>query len=132
VNKVYVVTCGSYSDYHIVAIFETREAANEFAALYHESWNDPKEVSEFTLNQIARDAIRFVAYGHESDLDPDRLEFHHERMSTIEDELADPPRVNTSLNRKANIHGYGRTPDEARKSATDVWMRWKAEKAGIA
>lgn len=33
-NKVYVVTAGCYSDYHIVAVFSTKEKAEEYIA-YH-------------------------------------------------------------------------------------------------
>jgi len=41
-NKVYVVTAGCYSDYHIVAVFSTKEKAEEYIA-YHGTNNTLEE-----------------------------------------------------------------------------------------
>ena len=35
-KKVYIVTAGNYSDYHIVAVFSTRKKAEEFLKRYEE------------------------------------------------------------------------------------------------
>jgi hypothetical protein len=135
VNKVYVVTSGSYSDYHIVAVFSTREQAEEFAATYNRSY-DSNQVEEFVLNEVARDAIRFVAYAHPTRLSEDAdIEFHYEHMATSQEELDEPGGVADRRDAPSPnivVHGYGRSPEAARKSALDNWYRWKAEKAGVA
>jgi len=38
--KVYVLTAGDYSDYHIVGVFSTKEKAQEFKKLFPAEWND--------------------------------------------------------------------------------------------
>jgi hypothetical protein len=44
-TKVYVVTEGSYSEYHIISVFSTRELADKFAALYD------ADVEEYELDK---------------------------------------------------------------------------------
>lgn len=50
--KVYVVTEGEYSDYHIVGAFATREAAEKYCAVRHGSCSDlgdPINIEEYEL-----------------------------------------------------------------------------------
>ena len=133
-RKVYLVSSGRYSDYHIVACFDTREAADEFASLFHQDY-DANHVEEYILGGPARDAIRFVAYGAPSDLADGSLAFHHERMATLDEEASDPPGVvagqNAAGKKWINVHGYGRTADAARKSAIDAYYAWKAKNEGV-
>lgn len=52
VDKVFVVTEGEYSDYRILAVFRTKEEAEEFVRPVNnpdvECWDDP-EIEEYTL-----------------------------------------------------------------------------------
>lgn len=50
--KVFVVTVGTYSDYHIVRVFSEREYADAFAKLHNEldKWGDDARVEEFRLD----------------------------------------------------------------------------------
>jgi hypothetical protein len=48
-TKVYVLTTGSYSDYHIVATFSTRELAEEAKKL---CGNDDPEIQEYELDSL--------------------------------------------------------------------------------
>lgn len=54
-TKVYVLTSGSYSDYHIIGIFSTKERA-EFISKKLDSNN---EIEEYELDEIGKDN-RFV------------------------------------------------------------------------
>ena len=44
-KKVYVVTSGEYSDYHIVGIFDSREKAEEY--INHSTYSDLNDVEEY-------------------------------------------------------------------------------------
>lgn len=46
-ETIYVLTEGEYSDYHIVALFSSREKAEEACALYPDS-----EIEEYKLNSL--------------------------------------------------------------------------------
>jgi len=51
--KVYVVTAGAYSDYHIVGVYSKRDDAESVAAGMRESPYGPPEVEEWELNKAA-------------------------------------------------------------------------------
>lgn len=53
-KKVYVVTSGTYSDYHITAIFSTNKRAKEYVLLKNgsESYSDYR-VEVYTLDELA-------------------------------------------------------------------------------
>jgi hypothetical protein len=75
-TKVYAVTAGCYSDYHIEGIFSTRERAEKFHASVEDS---DKLIEEYTLDAridwVARDAwatTMYIADGRISE------PFHHQ------------------------------------------------------
>lgn len=46
--KIYAVTAGSYSDYHIVALTTNKERAEHIAKIYGKNrWHDTAEVEEY-------------------------------------------------------------------------------------
>jgi hypothetical protein len=47
-TTMYIVTQGSYSDYHICAVFDTRERAEQFVALYGP--DSDLDIEEYPLN----------------------------------------------------------------------------------
>jgi len=52
-KKVYVVTAGDYSDYHIKGIFDSREKAEEY--INHSTDSDLNEIEEYNLNELKPD-----------------------------------------------------------------------------
>lgn len=48
-KKVYVVTAGDYSDYHIVGIFDSREKAEEY--INYSTYSDLNDIEEYNLNE---------------------------------------------------------------------------------
>ena len=52
-KKVYVVTAGDYSDYHIEGIFDSREKAEEY--INHSADSDLNNVTEWVLNELKPD-----------------------------------------------------------------------------
>jgi len=49
-GKVYVVTAGKYSDYHILAIFSDRRKAEEYKIKYEEVVGEEAWIEEYVLN----------------------------------------------------------------------------------
>ncbi len=49
-KKVFIVTQGTYSDYHICAVFDSQELAETFIASFAPSIYGPMEVEEWGLN----------------------------------------------------------------------------------
>ena len=70
-STVYVVTAGSYSDYHIEAMFSTREAADAYAAWYNGPSAEDGDYDNATVEEYELDATSakatgaFVAWGNE-------------------------------------------------------------------
>ena len=50
-KTIYIVTQGSYSDYHIVSVFSTRELAEKFIELQPPPGYDEYEIEEYYLDQ---------------------------------------------------------------------------------
>ena len=59
-KTVYAVTAGSYSDYRIVALFSTKERAEEFIAAMTkpDGYNELNGIEEFELDPQTADMIR--------------------------------------------------------------------------
>ena len=62
--EIYVVTAGSYSDYHIQYVFTDKEKAQKYVDLHsNDSWDTPEieiyESIEEDLNEIKCVAIRY-------------------------------------------------------------------------
>lgn len=52
-KKVYVVTAGDYSDYHIKGIFDSREKAEEY--INHSASTKLNDIEEYNLNELKPD-----------------------------------------------------------------------------
>lgn len=50
--KCYLVSCGSYSDYGVVAVFLTREEADEYSRELIESRRRPGEIGEPVFHEV--------------------------------------------------------------------------------
>lgn len=66
--KVYVVTSGIYSDYHIVAVFDDKQKAEVFCAAYndnnmeHRTWDDPCYIEEYDTEENHAESNKPVNY----------------------------------------------------------------------
>jgi hypothetical protein len=126
---IYLVTSGEYSDYHVVAAFETRELAEEAARLFQvrDRWSDSVNVEEYPILTDAsmRDDLvsfrEYLSYHHRS---------HHEGAEPAFSGLEDQSEVVTQEHGR---YGYvtvrSMTPERAQKIAQD---RAAEEKARLA
>jgi hypothetical protein len=49
-GKVYVVTAGVYSDYHILAVFSNRESAEKYKEKYEKNVREDARIEEYMLD----------------------------------------------------------------------------------
>jgi hypothetical protein len=63
ISKLFVVTSGCYSDYHIVAIFSSREKAEEFAPAASVRGSDAA-IEEFILDETGGVSLQMIYETH--------------------------------------------------------------------
>lgn len=76
--KIYIVTKGDYSDYHIEAVFESKKKA-ELYVKYHSSWDEPRieewdtddESYDVSEQEYVRATTTFEVYETEKGFDRD-------------------------------------------------------------
>ena len=122
-DKVYVITKGDYSEYHICAVTLDERRATNLNRLF-----DGK-IEEWTLDEAVKDDRLFVVEFPEDAPPKVRLpEYDYEYML-----------YGGETNRVVDWYGdcdvvfvLARDEGHAMKIAQDVYARWKAEKEGIA
>lgn len=118
--KVYVVTQGSYSEYHICGVSLDREEAEKLAKICSES-DELAEVEEYDTNDNAK-AFRFKRF------------FHCERwMSEIEIDEVPPYSVKelNVVNEYDDIYVNADDEKMALKIAADIYAKHDAEIYGL-
>lgn len=133
-SKVYVVTAGTYSNYHVVCIFADKEKAKHYIELYNRnvcdrSWYDEYNLEEYDtmddLFTIEESGLMYayapgmIHYGPIGDVEPTT-------RSTYERVKATYPK-----NIFVFLTGDRAKEDVARAIAYDEEAKRKAEQAGI-
>lgn len=124
-KKVYVITKGAYSDYHICAVAATKEIAEKLQKIYSEdSWNDAI-IEEYDLNG-ARDDVR-VFYD---------VTFKDDRVSACFNEYGEKESIYFFKGNKWQsdcmiVCVKARDEDHAIKIAQDRRAEYLAKKEGI-
>lgn len=123
-RKVYVITQGSYSDYHICAVTLDKSRAENMKKLFDGRW-DYAQIEEYILDETKENGNLYY------------IEFPDDSEPTIHiDEYDGFGQIDSSpyvADWNSPIRIYVRTKDEAHamKIAQDEYARWKAEKEGI-
>lgn len=127
-NKVYLISDGSYSDYRIVAVCSTKELAEE-AKLCYATTN---AIEEMELDKIPPRYegmlgwfVRFRANGDINYVCQASLEHFKERITEFEDVDYSSSR---SLGKGLHVHLYAKDKDHATKSACDRRRQYLATK----
>lgn len=123
-GKVYIITKGEYSDYHICAVTMDKSRAEYLKRLMSSTWSEAS-IEEYVLNEVKESGDLYY------------VEFPEDSQPTIRIDEYD------------GFGGYGDTPcvedcfepvricvrskDEkhAMKIAQDEYAKWKAEKEGV-
>lgn len=135
-NKVYIVTSGTYSDYAIEEVFDNREDAEKYICLHdNESYLDMR-VEEYDIYKNAELKNVKVHYGIYFIMRENRINFF--------DIVCDNKPIETNINRSKHNYSksyYGTLPlsnrnifkdkDVVKKIVYDAVAKFKAEEAGI-
>jgi len=128
-SKVYVITSGCYSDYHIVRIFSTKELADQFCNKY--SRPDPWEeysIEEHTLDNSIPEQLTDTYV----QLKPDGSVMNTWTKQRFSDDPLPSRRITLYHNGAMSIHIAAQpNREKAIKAAQDLRAAYLAQEAGI-
>ena len=124
-SKVYVITKGSYSDYHICAVTMDKARAENLKKLFSDRY-DEATVEEYILNECKENGSMY--YVDFPDDEPQRI-----GLDEFAGAYVAPNMDRCVLDWYDPIRVYVRAKDEqhAIKIAQDEYAKWKAEKEGV-
>lgn len=126
----YAVTAGCYSDYHIIAITDNKERADNIAKIYSDDgWNSDTQVEEFFDSESKDEAFYDVWYETNGSYDVGLQElnknYKFDNINIIEEN------ANHDDWWKYRVLVMAKSKDHAIKIAQDLWAEHKAKKEGI-
>lgn len=130
--KVYVITKGKYSDYHVCGVATDKETAEKLRVLNTDKW-DEANVEEFDTDDGVKDLEKYVpAFLVHYDVEEDTA--FADRCHRRRDSL----RVISEINSYRGIcfeevveYREGMTPEKAMKIFFDDLAKYRAEKEGL-
>lgn len=123
----YAVTDGDYSDYHIIAITDNKERAENIKKLYSGKYSEPM-IEEFFDGEAKNEALYDVLYNTDGSYNVTLQTFDKEYSSDI-----NIIRENVPNNHwwKYSVLVMAKDENHAIKIAQDLWAEYKAKKEGI-
>lgn len=137
-EKIYLVVAGAYSDRHEVAVFKTREEAEDFVEVYNRG-------NTYTYGQAGVNEMVFgVRYDYKNEVMFDI--YFNSKSEIVDFDSLDLAYNDYLINSLPRVHKYDRCwgndvlyrvtvtaidPNHAKKIATDILSMWKAEKEEI-
>ena len=128
-EKIYVVTQGNYSDYHIVAVTLDKEIAEKIAAKFSNDWGecDVEEYGDAELMLKPAWTIRFDKAGNVCDTDECDSDYSYHRIGEVYE--------NKSIYYGGNYHISATVAaddlESAIKIAAEKRAKYLAEKLGL-
>lgn len=123
----YAVTAGDYSDYHIIAITDNKERAENIKKLYENDYYKPM-IEEFFDGEAKDEALYSVRYRTNGVYEASTQDFD---MCN----LADINVICEAINSDWLVYGVcvmAKDENHAIKIAQDLWAEYKAKKEGVA
>lgn len=128
----YAVTDGDYSDYHIIAITDNKERAENIKKIYHgDGWNAEPKIEEFVDSEVIEDAIWEVSARVDGSYRVYDTEFDKKNVNVIEEVF---PSISNNFGKageKYSVCVFAKDKPHAIKIAQDLWAEYKAKKEGI-
>lgn len=136
--KIYIITCGEYSDYSILAAFLDKTKAEAFAQKYNRGIDydpDKAEVEEYEEGvpfDFNTQDIYEVRFYYDKDKGPDVTKtelsdsFMYQNIPRVV-----MPRVNVYSSWAYLVTVAAKDEEHAFKIACDTLAKWKAEKEGL-
>lgn len=123
-HKIYIITKGNYSDYHICAVTMDKSRAEKLKRLFDGRWEEA-EIEEYTLDEAQKN--EYIYYIDFQDNSPSHI--YIDEYSGF----ANSSDASYVIDCSEYVRVYVRAKDEkhAMKIAQDEYARWKAEQEGI-
>ena len=131
----YVITKGSYSDYHICAVTTDKEKAKRLQILYSDSY-DPAYIEEYIENETDFEKFKKekeleLVFSVEKELKDSKLTIYNRFfMPDLYGERVELNRVH-SCGTWLQTYVSAKDEDEALKKASDLFARYQAEMEGL-
>lgn len=126
-NSIYILTEGSYSDYHIIGAYSTEELAKEAQFLYEDS-----EIEEYSLDYVPEHPPGMNAW-FVSIRDGNLNDLHTYQTNPFDEKI---PRENEYKYYNGEtgyfVYCWAVDKEHAEKIALDKYYQHQATKAGIA
>ena len=135
--KIYVVTSGCYSDFHIDAMFSTREKAQKYIdAAKFDDWDEINGITEYDIDVAPTEPPKSMSvsgYFEEDELDVISFDGSKEEPWSFSMEMVDGVAFNVTFTGNVAVHP-GETAEEfherAEKVVIDKYFEWKAKQHG--
>lgn len=126
----YAVTAGDYSDYHIIAITDSKERADNIVKIYNNNgWNCNAQVEEFFDSESKDEVFYDVRYETNGSYDVSPQEFDKnykfDNINIIEENVIHSDWW------KYRVFVMAKDENHAIKIAQDLWAEYKAKKECI-
>lgn len=130
--KIYVVTKGSYSDYHIITATTDPEKAKKIAEKFTDKWDDAK-VEEYEDSDIYLKNLWYVVFEANGEVRHVRLERSAFYYDANDEEYVGRIRYNTYLGHPNGtwIHVFADDEEGAIKIAAEKRAEFLAKKNGL-
>jgi hypothetical protein len=126
--KLYAVTKGCYSDYHIIALTSNKSHAERIAKLYSNKWEDAT-VEEYEEGNVNDPRIPYEVYfyitGSVAAYTREYNDFHRAEQKMVYHNTA----CGRTYTHKVCV--LAQSDEQAMKIAIDRLAQWKAEREGI-
>ena len=135
--KIYVVTSGCYSDFHIDAMFSTREKAQKYIdATKFDDWDEINGITEYDIDSAPTEppkSMNVSGYFEEDELDVINFDDGKEEPWSFSMEMVDGVAFNVTFIGSIAVRP-GETAEEfherAEKVVIDKYFEWKASLHG--
>lgn len=127
-NTIYILTEGSYSDYHVIGVYSTKELAEKAQFVYEDS-----QIEEYTLDDVPDYPPGMKGwYVNIDDAKPD--EPYSYQVSPDYATIPSESEYNYHYNKQTGycVYCWAVDQEHAEKIALDKYYQHQAQKAGIA
>ena len=130
--KIYVITEGCYSDYHIVGVATDREMAEKIRQRNNEDsiYDDATRIEEYDT-EVWEEMIRDDRYIFKVWETPFGELVAYRENWDIEEKYSIRNKVDCNNNDKLSVYVLAKSVQHARKIGSDMFAKYKAEKEGL-
>ena len=121
-HKIYIITKGCYSDYHICAVTMDKSRAEKLKRLFDGRWEEAA-IEEYTLDEAKKNEYVYYIDFQDNSSPQIYIDEYSGFVNSTPYVIYEYPAVRVYVHAKDEKH--------AMKIAQDEYARWKAEQEGI-